>query len=97
MTDLRAFTDRYAVRDDGTQDPPWSLEIPGTWGAIFQHDEGGRLAVLAQSTAAIRKLAALGLKVTQRGDTEAVFIFDPRHLSEVAAIVQAKRRQGAPA
>lgn len=92
-TDLRAFADRYTVRDDGTQDPPWSLEIPGNLGAIFQHDDCGRLAVLAHSTAAIRRLSELGLKAVQRGDCEAVFVFDPRLLDQVAAIIQAKRKQ----
>ena len=93
MTDLKAFASRYIVRDDGSNDAPWSLEIPGNGGTIYPHGAGGSLAVLAHSTGSIRRLAALGLKVAQRGDSEAVFIFDPRQLEEVAALIQAKRRR----
>jgi hypothetical protein len=95
MTDLRALAgDAYLVRDDGSGDGP---EIPGEWGAIYTYSErGDALAVLAQSTAAVRKLAALGLKVLQRGDGEASFRFELRLLPQVAAIIGA-RRSGAPA
>ena len=93
MTDLRAFSSRYVTRDDGSHDPPWSLEIPGKLGAIYPHGASGSLAVLTQSSRAIRKLVALGLKVVQRGDTEAAFMFDPRQIDQVAAIIQAKRRR----
>lgn len=93
MTDLRAFADRYVVRDDGSHDSPWSLEIPGRLGAIYPNGADGSLAVLALSTRTIRKLATLGLKVAQRGDTEASFLFDPCLLDKVAAIIKAKRRR----
>ncbi|MBI3549448.1 MAG: hypothetical protein HY078_10445 [Elusimicrobia bacterium] len=91
MTDLRAFANRYRVRDDGTGDAPWSLEIPGEYGAIYPHGRNGSLAVLVQSPVALRKLVTLGLKVVQRGDLEAVCVFNPGQIKDVAAIIQAQR------
>ena len=90
MTDLRSLAGGvYLVRDDGSGD---GLEIPGERGAIYPFSvRGESLAVLAQSTTAVRKLAGLGLKVLQRGDGEASFMFSPDLLPQVAAIIGARR------
>ena len=93
MTDLREFASRYIVRDDGSQDAPWSLEISGRLGTIYPRSEDGTLAVLATSAHAIRKLTEAGLKVLQRGDGEAVLIFAPKDLDRVAAMIRAKKRR----
>ncbi|MDD5629955.1 MAG: hypothetical protein PHU21_12885, partial [Elusimicrobia bacterium] len=64
---------------------------------IYSYSERtGTLAVLAQANCAIRKLAHLGLKVVQRGQSEAAFVFDPKLPPQVAAIIRAtKKRPGA--
>lgn len=92
MSDLRVFSDRYEVHDDGTNDPPWSLFIPGEFGMIYLHSSNGSLAVLVQSPRALHNLVALGLQVLERGDLANILVFDSRLLDHVADAIRAQRR-----
>lgn len=98
-TNLKSLcSDRYRVIDDGTDDSErservWCLEIPGRHGAIYPHGHGGSLAVRVDSARIAKRFQTLNLKVIQRGDDETVFIFDPRLLDRVAALIVAKRRR----
>lgn len=95
MTDLRLFADHYIVHDDGTEEGAWSQEILGRTGVIYSYGQN-HLAVLVQSAKAARELSARGFKLRQRGDTEAVFLFSPEQLHEVANVIQAKRHDTQP-
>lgn len=94
----QTFGSRYQVWDDGTNDPdrsqrPWCQEIPGRLGVIYPYSHDGTLAVRSESAWASRRLADLGLVLRQKGDFEAVFLFPPSRLDEIASIIHAKRRR----
>lgn len=98
-TNLKSLCgDRYRVVDDGTDDEDraervWCQEIPGRHGTIYPHDRGGSLAVRVESTRVAKRVRALGLRVVQAGDFETVFVFDPKLLDHIAALVSAKKRR----
>lgn len=98
VTNLRELCGSvFVIRDDGTDDSEraervWCLTIPAVYGEVYPCGNNGDLAVWTASQRIARKLAALGLRVVQRGD-EVAFRFPPARLDEVARIIQARRRR----
>lgn len=99
MIDLRElFGERYRVVDDGTDDCDRSerlgcQEIRGKHGTIYPYGRNGSLAVRVESSRISARIESLGLKVIQRGDFETVFLFDPKQLNKIAALIQAQKRR----
>lgn len=89
MTNLNSL-EKYLVRDDGSFDPPASLEIPTASGAIYPCGENGDLAVWTDSIRIAQKIASLGFKAIRNGE-EMVFRFPFSQLDSVASIAGAKK------
>lgn len=98
MVDLkREYGAVYRVFDDRTDDSDINerigcQEIRGAYGCIYFHGKG-LLAVYTDSVRISNRLERMGLAVKQRGDFETVFLFDPKDIHAVAAIIQAQKKR----
>jgi hypothetical protein len=74
-------------------DRSWLRRIPGKKGHVYVHGEG-ILGAWTDRPSAIRQLGGIGgLKLHQRGDREATFIFSPAAFDAVAMVLGLKRRR----
>jgi len=93
------YGDKYKVVDDGTDDSDRAervtcMEIRGKYGAIYPQN-ANTLAVRFDSTIIAKKAEATipGLKLHRNGDFEKVYLFAPAQFSQVADIMQARKRK----
>ncbi len=105
--DLRAlYGARFRITFDeaaegrSDRNDPWLMQIRGTGKGVMIYPHGqGLLAVQCDNRPSIAKrLAELGLRLVQDGDTEKTFVFPVGKFEEVAAVVHPrKRRRATPA
>lgn len=70
---------------------PWDVEIPCKGGVIYPQG-AGKLAFMTTKRALIRICEGDSrLKLHQRGDSEASFTFDERHLLSLVSLLKVKR------
>lgn len=93
---LKVAFPRYRVALDECAESrrdPWSFVIPCRYGLIYPFSDTLLAVQCDNSKIRARRLAGLGLAVSQAGDTEFTFLFRPDQMEQVAEIVQPKRRR----
>lgn len=71
----------------------WFYQIPAKFGHVYVHSKT-ELGVYVKGRLKIGMVGAIpGLRLHQRGETEATYVFDPELLDQVAAEIKARKRR----
>jgi hypothetical protein len=90
---LRTTLDESATIDPARSSRPWYWRVPCRYGFVSIHGPA-TLAAWTGNPKIVGKLVSIpGVRIHQRGDTEARVLFGPEILDSVVAVLQARKRR----